>query len=154
MPGEDGGILSALRQRRDDQVPREFIHADGLMTAVRNAPPMKAGLTAYLWPLLIALFSALLPGEHLRMHHVLGGVLGLAGAAHRPTLPRRIFYFPGPIPRRASSRFERLGEVLAEKCDRPLPRQLCRRLVVTGGGVVVESVSGIRVSILLVDHAV
>lgn len=50
-------------------------------TALRNAPPVEAGLIAYLWPLLIVLFSALLPGEKLSGHHVLGGVLGLAGAA-------------------------------------------------------------------------
>jgi len=50
-------------------------------TALRNAPPVEAGLIAYLWPLLIVLFSALLPGERLRAHHVLGAALGLAGAA-------------------------------------------------------------------------
>jgi drug/metabolite transporter (DMT)-like permease len=50
-------------------------------TALRNAPPVEAGLIAYLWPLLIVLFSALLPGERLKAHHLLGGVLGLAGAA-------------------------------------------------------------------------
>ena len=49
-------------------------------TALRNAPPVEAGLIAYLWPLLIVLFSALLPNERLRVHHVLGAVLGLAGA--------------------------------------------------------------------------
>jgi len=50
-------------------------------TALRNAPPVEAGLIAYLWPLLIVLFSALLPGERLRAHHVAGALLGLAGAA-------------------------------------------------------------------------
>ena len=50
-------------------------------TALRNAPPVEAGLIAYLWPLLIVLFSALLPGERLRLHHVLGALLGFAGAA-------------------------------------------------------------------------
>jgi drug/metabolite transporter (DMT)-like permease len=50
-------------------------------TALRNAPPVEAGLIAYLWPLLIVLFSALLPGERLRVHHVFGALLGLAGAA-------------------------------------------------------------------------
>ena len=48
-------------------------------TALRNAPPVEAGLIAYLWPLLIVLFSALLPGERLRWFHVAGAVLGLAG---------------------------------------------------------------------------
>src|SRR5262249_31557688 len=33
----------------------------------------------YLWPLLIVLFSSLLPGERLALHHVIGAVLGLVG---------------------------------------------------------------------------
>jgi drug/metabolite transporter (DMT)-like permease len=49
-------------------------------TALRNAPPAEAGLIAYLWPLFIVLGSALLPGEKLRLHHVLGAVLGLSGS--------------------------------------------------------------------------
>jgi drug/metabolite transporter (DMT)-like permease len=48
-------------------------------TALRNAPPVEAGLIAYLWPLLIVVFSALLPGERLRWFHVAGAILGLAG---------------------------------------------------------------------------
>lgn len=47
--------------------------------ALRNAPPVEAGLIAYLWPLLIVVCSALLPGEKLRWFHVAGGVAGLAG---------------------------------------------------------------------------
>jgi drug/metabolite transporter (DMT)-like permease len=47
--------------------------------ALRNAPPVEAGLIAYLWPLLIVLFSALLPGERLRWWHVAGAGAGLAG---------------------------------------------------------------------------
>ncbi len=50
-------------------------------TAIRNAPPVDANLINYTWPLLIVVFSAFLPGEHLRAHHVIGTVLGLAGAA-------------------------------------------------------------------------
>ncbi len=49
-------------------------------TALRLAPPVEAGLIAYLWPLLIILFSALLPGERLKTHHVVGGLIGLGGA--------------------------------------------------------------------------
>lgn len=49
-------------------------------TALRNAPPVEAGLIAYLWPLLIVLGSALLPGEKLRWFHVVGAILGLLGA--------------------------------------------------------------------------
>lgn len=47
--------------------------------ALRLAPPAEAGLFNYLWPLLIVLFSALLPGERLAFHHILGALLGLAG---------------------------------------------------------------------------
>jgi drug/metabolite transporter (DMT)-like permease len=47
--------------------------------ALRFAPPAEAGLLNYLWPLLIVLFSALLPGERLAPHHVIGAALGLAG---------------------------------------------------------------------------
>jgi drug/metabolite transporter (DMT)-like permease len=50
-------------------------------TALRNAPPAQAGLIAYLWPLLIVLFSGLLPGERLRGAHILGAVAAFAGAA-------------------------------------------------------------------------
>lgn len=49
-------------------------------TALRNAPAVEASLIAYLWPLLIVVGSALLPGERLRWHHVAGAGLGLAGA--------------------------------------------------------------------------
>jgi len=48
--------------------------------ALRNAPPVEAGLIAYMWPLLIVLFSALLPGERLRWWHLAGAVAGLGGA--------------------------------------------------------------------------
>src|SRR5688572_4706158 len=47
--------------------------------ALRLAPPAEAGLINYLWPLLIVLFSAFLPGEHLRVHHIAGALLGLVG---------------------------------------------------------------------------
>jgi drug/metabolite transporter (DMT)-like permease len=47
--------------------------------ALRLAPPAEAGLLNYLWPLLIVLFSAALPGERLAPHHVIGALLGLAG---------------------------------------------------------------------------
>ena len=50
-------------------------------TALRNAPPVEAGLIAYLWPLLIVVFSALLPGERLRWFHLAGALLGLTGTA-------------------------------------------------------------------------
>jgi drug/metabolite transporter (DMT)-like permease len=47
--------------------------------ALRFAPPAEAGLLNYLWPLLIVLFSSLLPGERLLTHHIIGALLGLAG---------------------------------------------------------------------------
>ena len=47
--------------------------------ALRYAPPAEAGLLNYLWPLLIVLFSSLLPGERLAPHHVIGAALGLGG---------------------------------------------------------------------------
>ncbi|KPA21572.1 Methyl viologen resistance protein YddG [Shimia sp. SK013] len=50
-------------------------------SALRNAPAAEAGLIAYLWPLLIVLFSGLLPGERLRRGHLIGACLGLSGAA-------------------------------------------------------------------------
>ncbi|WP_170385721.1 aromatic amino acid exporter YddG [Ruegeria atlantica] len=50
-------------------------------SALRMAPAAEAGLIAYLWPLLIVLFSGLLPGEHLRIGHLFGACLGFAGAA-------------------------------------------------------------------------
>jgi drug/metabolite transporter (DMT)-like permease len=47
--------------------------------ALKAAPPVEASLIAYLWPLLIVLFSALLPGEHLRWWHAVGALAGLSG---------------------------------------------------------------------------
>ena len=49
--------------------------------ALRLAPPVEANLINYAWPLLIVLFSALLPGERLRWWHVAGAALGLCGVA-------------------------------------------------------------------------
>lgn len=50
-------------------------------TALRLSPAAEAGLIAYLWPLLIVLFSSLLPGERLRAGHAAGALLGFVGAA-------------------------------------------------------------------------
>jgi drug/metabolite transporter (DMT)-like permease len=77
------GAVAALRQ----PWPVWLVGTAGLCTyhityffAIQNAPPVEASLIAYLWPLLIVLFAALLPGERLRLHHVLGALLGLGGA--------------------------------------------------------------------------
>lgn len=49
--------------------------------ALRLAPPVVASLINYLWPVLLVLFAALLPGERLRGRHVAGAAAGFAGAA-------------------------------------------------------------------------
>lgn len=49
--------------------------------ALKTAPAVEANLINYLWPLLIVVFSALLPGEHLRLRHLAGAFAGFAGAA-------------------------------------------------------------------------
>ncbi|PHP65534.1 EamA family transporter [Zhengella mangrovi] len=48
-------------------------------SALRNAPAVDASLIAYLWPLFIVAGSALMPGERLRIHHVIGTLMGLVG---------------------------------------------------------------------------
>lgn len=47
--------------------------------ALKLAPPAEAGLVAYLWPLLIVLMTALLPGESLSPRHMLAAGLGFLG---------------------------------------------------------------------------
>lgn len=47
--------------------------------ALARAPAVEAGLLAYLWPLLIVLFSALLPKERLYSLHVIGALTALVG---------------------------------------------------------------------------
>lgn len=49
--------------------------------AMRNAPTVDVSLIAYLWPVLIVLFSSLLPGERVRWNHIAGVALGFAGCA-------------------------------------------------------------------------
>jgi drug/metabolite transporter (DMT)-like permease len=76
------GAIGALRQ-----APLAWIVGVGglfgyhalYFLALRFAPPAEAGLLNYLWPLLIVLFSSLLPGERLAPHHVVGALLGLVG---------------------------------------------------------------------------
>lgn len=48
--------------------------------ALSSAPAVEASLIAYLWPLLIVLFSAFLPHEKLRWFHIAGGLMGFVGA--------------------------------------------------------------------------
>ncbi len=77
------GAIKAMRQ----PLPVWLLGVGGLFGyhfcyffALRNAPPVEAGLINYLWPLLIVVFSALLPGERLRWQHIAGCGLALAGA--------------------------------------------------------------------------
>lgn len=48
-------------------------------SAMKNAQAAEASLIGYLWPLLIVLMSALLPGERLMARHVIGAMIGLCG---------------------------------------------------------------------------
>lgn len=47
--------------------------------ALSAAPPLQVSLISYLWPLLVVLLSAALPGGRLLPRHVVGALLGLAG---------------------------------------------------------------------------
>lgn len=50
-------------------------------TAFARAPAVETNLLNYLWPLLIVLLTPLLlPGTRLKSNHILGALLGLAGA--------------------------------------------------------------------------
>ncbi len=49
-------------------------------TAFRLAPAAETGLIAYLWPLFIVLLSGLLPGERLKLSHILGALIAFIGA--------------------------------------------------------------------------
>jgi drug/metabolite transporter (DMT)-like permease len=85
------GLVFAARSPRGfaalRQPPLAWLHGVGglfgyhfvYFYALRLAPPAEAGLIAYLWPLLIVLMSALLPGERLRALHVVGAFMGFAG---------------------------------------------------------------------------
>ena len=58
-----------------------FLYHALYFAALKAAPPAEASLVNYLWPLLIVLFAAALPGGRLRPRHVAGAALGLAGTA-------------------------------------------------------------------------
>ncbi|MFG1480194.1 EamA family transporter [Xanthobacter sp. V4C-4] len=69
------------------QPPLAYAHGVGglfgyhvlYFAALKLAPPAEAGLINYLWPLLIVLLSATLPGGGLRSAHVAGALMGFAG---------------------------------------------------------------------------
>lgn len=62
--------------------------------ALKRAPAVEANLINYLWPLLIVLFAAMLPGVKLRTGQVLGTLLGLAAAVLLVTRGRSIAVQP------------------------------------------------------------
>ena len=66
--------------------------------ALKHAPALEANLINYLWPLLIVLFSGLLPGVHLRSHHLFGALLGLSAAALLVTRGRGIHIDMSALP--------------------------------------------------------
>lgn len=71
-----------------------FVYHAAYFVALRNAPPVEAGLINYLWPTLIVLFSAFLPGEKLRWQHVAGCLVALGGAALVVTGGRGLAFDP------------------------------------------------------------
>lgn len=87
------GLVWPLSQGRSPlaplrQAPRVWLLGVGglfgfhffFFVAVKFAPPVEASLVNYTWPLLIVVFSALLPGERLRWFHLAGAAMGMAGA--------------------------------------------------------------------------
>ena len=58
-----------------------FCYHVAYFSALRLLPPVEALLIINTWPLLIILFTAVLPGEGISWRHLAGGCLGLAGAA-------------------------------------------------------------------------
>ena len=87
-PGEEQSRLARIRSQVRLPLRVWALGVGGLFgyhffyfLALRNAPPVEASLIAYLWPLLIVVFSAFLPGERLRWWHVAGTIAGLLGAA-------------------------------------------------------------------------
>ncbi|WP_028534185.1 DMT family transporter [Paludibacterium yongneupense] len=52
-----------------------------IFSAFRHAPTLQANLLSYIWPLLLVLLSPLaLPGSRIGLNHILGSLLGFAGA--------------------------------------------------------------------------
>lgn len=56
-----------------------FLYHVCYFIALAKAPVLEVSLIAYLWPILIILFSALLPSEMLKLKHILGAVVAFAG---------------------------------------------------------------------------
>ncbi len=77
--------------------------------ALRNAPVVEAGLLNYLWPLLIVVFSALLPGEKLKWQHIAGCALALIGAILVVTRGQGFSFDPAYLPGYAAALFAALA---------------------------------------------
>jgi drug/metabolite transporter (DMT)-like permease len=90
--------IAALRQPALVGVGGLFGYHALYFLALRFAPPAEAGLLNYLWPLLIVLFSSLLPGERLAPHHVVGALLGLAGTVLLFAASSGSGFAPGQLP--------------------------------------------------------
>jgi drug/metabolite transporter (DMT)-like permease len=85
-----GGLVGLVRVREWRIPPFTFALGVGgifgyhalFFLSLRHAPAVEANLLQYLWPLLIVLLAPVyLRANRLALHHVLGAVLGLAGAA-------------------------------------------------------------------------
>lgn len=80
-PGAVG--LSALRQPSSALLLTTlalFGYHSLYFIALKRAPAIEANLINYLWPLLIVVFAALLPGAQIRGGQIIGSLLGLAAA--------------------------------------------------------------------------
>jgi len=85
------GVAAFLKSGRDFSIFRQppSVWINGILglfgyhaiyfMAMQSAPSIEVSLIAYLWPILIVLFSSFLPGERLRWFHVGGVALGFAG---------------------------------------------------------------------------
>ena len=65
--------------------------------AFRRAPAVEVNLINYLWPLLIVVFAAFLPGVRLRGGQIAGTLLGLAGVVIMLTRGRGIAFDPAHL---------------------------------------------------------
>ena len=66
--------------------------------SLKHAPPVEANLINYLWPLLIVLFSGLLPGIRLRAGNLVGALLGLFAAGLLVTGGHGLSIDPAHVP--------------------------------------------------------
>jgi drug/metabolite transporter (DMT)-like permease len=66
--------------------------------ALKSAPAVEANLLNYLWPLLIVVFAAALPGQRIGRRQLLGAALGLAGAVLIVTRGERLGLEPAFLP--------------------------------------------------------